>query len=72
MKQGPVEESVIAHILAGILGALEYLHAEDRIHRDLKAANVLISLTGAVKVSGSKSAIRERGGGGISHDKDRM
>ena len=50
MKLGPVEEPVIAHILTGVLGALEYLHAEDRIHRDLKAANVLISVGGAVKV----------------------
>ena len=52
VKMAPLEEATIAHILRGVLGALEYLHGEDRIHRDLKAANILLSAAGAVKVGG--------------------
>lgn len=47
---GPMEEASIAYVLRGVLTALAYLHGQARIHRDLKAANVLLSSSAAVKV----------------------
>eukprot|EP00884_Botryococcus_braunii_P008674 jgi/Botrbrau1/17808/Bobra.0127s0055.2 len=51
LDEGPMDEKVIAHILRDVLQALCYLHGEQRIHRDLKAANILLSLHGDVKIS---------------------
>jgi len=36
MKTGPFEEHYIAIILREILRGLEYLHAEGKLHRDIK------------------------------------
>ncbi|KAL4440368.1 hypothetical protein ABPG75_003369 [Micractinium tetrahymenae] len=47
----PLSEPCIAHIMRQVLHALAYLHAEHRIHRDVKAANILLAEDGAVKVS---------------------
>jgi serine/threonine-protein kinase 24/25/MST4 len=44
-------EAHIAYVLREVLHALVYLHSEHRIHRDVKAANVLLSRDGMVKVS---------------------
>lgn len=51
LEDGPLNEASIAFILREVLEALKYLHSENRIHRDIKAANVLLSAEGAVKVS---------------------
>jgi len=34
-----------------VLQALAYLHGQQRIHRDVKAANILLANDGGVKVS---------------------
>ncbi|XP_078445821.1 uncharacterized protein LOC144714889 [Wolffia australiana] len=44
------EEPVICSILKETLKALEYLHRHGHIHRDVKAGNILIDSTGAVKL----------------------
>ncbi|BDA40402.1 probable serine/threonine-protein kinase 24 at N-terminal half [Coccomyxa sp. Obi] len=51
LDERPLGEPEIAHILRQVLKALVYLHGEHRVHRDIKAANVLVSAEGAVKIS---------------------
>lgn len=51
MKPGPIEEHHIAIILRELLRGLEYLHGEGKIHRDIKAANILIAGNGDVKLA---------------------
>ncbi|XP_022753286.1 germinal center kinase 1-like isoform X5 [Durio zibethinus] len=47
----PLDEISIACISRDLLHAVEYLHSEGKIHRDIKAANILLTENGDVKVA---------------------
>ena len=49
--RGPIPEIYIPILLREILLALHFLHTEKKIHRDVKAANILLSMDGQVKLA---------------------
>ncbi|GAB5367939.1 hypothetical protein AAMO2058_001275200 [Amorphochlora amoebiformis] len=48
---GNLDEEQIQYVCAGMLKALQYLHAKKIVHRDLKAGNVLLTQEGKVKLT---------------------
>ena len=46
---GPLDEEAAAYVLKELLRALRYLHHERKIHRDVKAGNLLLAADASVR-----------------------
>jgi beta-lactam-binding protein with PASTA domain/predicted Ser/Thr protein kinase len=48
--QGPMSQRQVIEVMADVCAALDFSHRHNIIHRDVKPANIMINLAGAVKV----------------------
>ena len=46
-----LNEKLVAHYVIQVLKGLDYLHHNDIVHRNLKAANIFMTQSGEVKLS---------------------
>ncbi|OJJ42941.1 hypothetical protein ASPZODRAFT_75205 [Penicilliopsis zonata CBS 506.65] len=51
MRPGPLAEDYIMIIVKELLRGLDYLHSDKKLHRDIKAANILLTSSGQVKLA---------------------
>ncbi|KAG2412574.1 serine/threonine-protein kinase 24 [Aspergillus terreus] len=51
MRPGLIPEEYIMIILRELLKGLDYLHSDKKLHRDVKAANILLTSNGQVKLA---------------------
>eukprot|EP00010_Vexillifera_abyssalis_P000214 CAMPEP_0201561202 /NCGR_PEP_ID=MMETSP0173_2-20130828/78672_1 /ASSEMBLY_ACC=CAM_ASM_000268 /TAXON_ID=218659 /ORGANISM="Vexillifera sp., Strain DIVA3 564/2" /LENGTH=494 /DNA_ID=CAMNT_0047975691 /DNA_START=885 /DNA_END=2369 /DNA_ORIENTATION=- len=47
----PLNEALIAYVAKELLSCLQYIHAQHRIHRDIKSDNILLGSEGQVKLA---------------------
>lgn len=61
---GALSENVVINYTKQLLTGLEYLHSHEVIHRDLKAANVLVDRNGVCKLAdfGTAKSVHELNG----------
>jgi serine/threonine protein kinase len=50
-RHGPLPETLASFLVAQALCGLDYLHAEGLLHRDVKAANLLVNKHGVLKLA---------------------
>jgi serine/threonine kinase 3 len=51
LRRKTLSEDEIAYVLTYILKGLEYLHSKRKIHRDIKAGNILLNSNGKAKLA---------------------
>jgi serine/threonine protein kinase len=54
---GMFTENQVACVAHAVLHGLAYLHSQKKLHRDIKAGNVLMDLSGAIKLGMSFSPL---------------
>jgi serine/threonine protein kinase len=50
IRELPLSQNVISYIVRQSLRGIKYLHDNNRIHRDIKGGNILLTETGKVKL----------------------